>query len=246
LAPDRIETLEDHFAANPRVRVYGNLLVFYEEGNKHRHVSPDVFVVKGVERRQRDNSLIWDEGKGPDLVIELTSKSTSDEDEKDKKTLYQDVLGVSEYILFDPKQEYLVPPLQAYRLVEGECAPIELADGRVLSDVLGLHLGREGERLRLYDPKTGRRLPTSRVRAEPAEATAVQERTRAKQERDRAKQERDRAEQADARAEQERARAEQAETRAELEKARANRVEAEMERFRRESEELRRRLEGGG
>jgi hypothetical protein len=191
--------------------------MFYEEGNKDRHVSPDVFVVKDVPRHQRDNYLIWQEGKAPDLVIELTSKSTSDEDRTGKKALYRDTLRVAEYFLFDPKQEYLDPPLQAYRLADGEYAPVGLVGGRVLSEVLGLYLGREGERLRLYDPATGHRLPTPRKRADLAET---------------------RAEQAAVRAEHERIRAEQ-------EKTRAERAEAEIERFRREAEELRRRLNGG-
>src|SRR5437764_10284646 len=39
-----IEMLEDFFASQ-RVYVSGNLLLFYEQGNRRRHVSPDVFVV---------------------------------------------------------------------------------------------------------------------------------------------------------------------------------------------------------
>src|ERR1700726_1977962 len=66
-----IQTLSAYYADDPRVYVSGNLLVFYEPGNRRRHVSPDVFVVKGVEKRQRPNYLLWEERRAPQVVIEL-------------------------------------------------------------------------------------------------------------------------------------------------------------------------------
>jgi len=71
-----IETLKVRYEADPTVYVSGNLLVFYDRGNKRRHVSPDVFVVFGVRKARRPNYLVWEERKGPDVVIELTSSST--------------------------------------------------------------------------------------------------------------------------------------------------------------------------
>ena len=44
---DLIETLKERFAADPLTYVSGNILLFYEPGNKRRHVSPDVLVVLG-------------------------------------------------------------------------------------------------------------------------------------------------------------------------------------------------------
>jgi len=41
-----IQTLKLWYATRRRVYVSGNLLLFYEEGNRRRHVAPDVFVVK--------------------------------------------------------------------------------------------------------------------------------------------------------------------------------------------------------
>src|SRR5438874_83875 len=68
-----IETLKAFYAAEPLVYVSGNLLLFYEEDNKRKHVSPDVFVVRGVGQYRRDNYLLWEEGHPPRFVIELTS-----------------------------------------------------------------------------------------------------------------------------------------------------------------------------
>jgi Uma2 family endonuclease len=169
---DLIQTLKDHFAAEPMIYVSGNLLVFYEEGNGRKHVSPDVFVVRGIRNKRRENYLIWEEGKAPDLVIELTSKSTKHEDQVKKKELYRDVLQVSEYFMFDPIKDYLEPSLQGFRLVDGEYLPIEPVDGRLPSDVLGLHLERDGRELRLHDPARHLRLLKPVEQRNVAEASA--------------------------------------------------------------------------
>jgi len=157
---DLIQTLDGWFAANPNVYVSGNLLMFYVEGDRRRHLSPDVFVVKGVPKHKRLYYLLWEEQKGPDLIIELTSKSTRNEDQKKKFQLYQDVLKVSEYFLFDPLGDYLKPQLQGFRLQEDKYEPIKPLRNRLPSQTLQLHLEQGGENLRLYNPKSGQWLPT--------------------------------------------------------------------------------------
>jgi Uma2 family endonuclease len=209
---DLIHTLKDYFARARRVYVSGNLLVYYEEGNCRKHVAPDVFMVRGVKKHDRENYLVWAEGRAPHLVIEITSKSTRREDQKKKRGIYRDILKVTEYFLFDPKAEYLNPPLQGFRLVGGDYVLITPIDGRLPSQVLGLHLERDGTKLRLWDPATGQRLPTHQ------EARAAAEH---------------RAEAADRRAEEQRQRAEAAE-------AAQRRDAEEIERLRREIEALRR------
>jgi Uma2 family endonuclease len=165
-----IETLKIYYAAQPRVYVSGNLLLFYERGNRRRHVSPDVFVVKGVAKHNRPNYLLWEE-RSPDVVIELTSSSTRREDLETKYRLYRDTLKVKEYFLFDPRGDYLDPPLQGHRLRGGQYHAIRAVAGRLPSRALGLHLERAGEELRLYDPVAHGWLPTPQelvVRAEAA------------------------------------------------------------------------------
>jgi Uma2 family endonuclease len=156
-----IETLTAFFAASPRVCVSGNLLVFYEPGNRRRRVAPDVFVVRGVPKHDRPNYLIWRERKAPEFVIELTSSTTRREDVAHKFALYRDVMRVKEYFLFDPFEDYLDPPMQGYRLRKGEYVPIKPVEGRMPSRVVGLHLERAGSNLRLWNPETGVWLPTA-------------------------------------------------------------------------------------
>ena len=64
---------------------------------------PTSFWFRGVPNKDRDAYFVWEEGKGPDVVFEYTSESTRDEDLDEKYNLYQDVLKVPEYFLFDPK-----------------------------------------------------------------------------------------------------------------------------------------------
>ena len=64
---------------------------------------------------ERRSWQTWLEGKGPDFVLEITSKSTKREDEVRKKKLYEE-LGVKEYWQFDPTGDYLDPILKGENL----------------------------------------------------------------------------------------------------------------------------------
>ena len=159
-----IDALERHFEkrAPGNVCVSGNLFLYYERGNPRAVVAPDVFVVLGAPARLRDSYLLWNEPKGPDFVLEVTSASTRRVDEQRKRDVYAS-LGVSEYFLYDPRAEYLTPPLQGFRLHEGEYRPlpaVTVLSNRgvaVTSEVLGLELRdeREARMVRLRDPATG-------------------------------------------------------------------------------------------
>jgi Uma2 family endonuclease len=171
---DLIETLKFRYANDPKIYVSGNMLMYYVRGNKRKHVSPDVFVVKGIAKHLRDYYLVWEEKKTPDVVIEVSSRSTRKEDLKDKFELYRDNLKVQEYFLFDPKEEYLKPSLQGFRLFGDQYVAIEAVEQRLPSEILALHLGREGLYLRLFDPVAIERLLSPQERAQ-KEAQARQQ-----------------------------------------------------------------------
>ena len=158
------EALKDYFREAPQVYVAGNMLFYYEEGDPAACVAPDVFVVQGVAKHERRIYKLWEEGQPPAVVFEITSRSTRLEDLGTKRALYA-MLGVMEYFLYDPLGEYLRPPLQGYRLQEGEYQRIQPAGQETLaSQVLGLELRLEDGRLRVVHPTTYERLLT------PAEA----------------------------------------------------------------------------
>ncbi|MEX2175011.1 MAG: Uma2 family endonuclease [Pirellulaceae bacterium] len=151
---ETIDALIDYFAGQ-QVYVTGDLLLFYEQGNRRKHVSPDAMIVRGAEMRPRDYYLLWEEGRTPNAVVEITSKSTRREDMQTKLRLYRDVLHIPEYFLFDPTSDYLKPRLQGFRLAQGQYIPIEPVEGRLPSVELGLELEADGTSLRLRNPTTG-------------------------------------------------------------------------------------------
>ncbi|HVW38204.1 MAG TPA: Uma2 family endonuclease [Pirellulales bacterium] len=160
---DSVQLLQRWFAHDPQTYISGNMMLYYVRGEPAKCVSPDVFVVRGVERdKDRRTYRVWEEeGRAPELVIEVTSRSSKKEDTKEKFALYRDVLGVREYFLFDPFGEYIKPRLKGYRLSGGEYLPIEPVDGRLPSEVAGLHLESHGRELRFYDPQQKRWVPTA-------------------------------------------------------------------------------------
>ena len=159
------DVLARRFRHREDVYVSANMFVYYEEGKPASVVAPDVFVVLGAPKYDRRSYKIWEEPKGPDFVLEITSRSTRRVDQGPKRRVYAD-LGVAEYWQFDPTADYLVPPLQGGRLAAGRYVPLPLrptpggaAFGR--SEVLGLDLGLVEGRLRFRDPTSGRDLLSS-------------------------------------------------------------------------------------
>jgi Uma2 family endonuclease len=128
---DLFHSLSRRYAEEPDVYVWFNMLHYFVAGDPTASVAPDVFLVRGVDKtRERRVYKVWEEGRAPSWICEVTSKSTRREDEVTKKGVYER-LGVEEYFLFDPLGEYLKP-----------------------RQVTGLRLVPEGNRLRLRDAKT--------------------------------------------------------------------------------------------
>ncbi len=154
-----IAALRRRYRSEPDVYAIGNMLFYYREGDPRSVISPDVFVVKGIPDKRRDIFQLWKE-KAPCFVMEITSKTTRWQDLRQKKDLYQQ-MGVEEYILHDPRGEYLDPPLQGYRLVNGRYQRMAASpDGSLVSRTTGLRLLRDGEHLCLVDLSSGEMLPT--------------------------------------------------------------------------------------
>jgi len=153
--------LDRYFMNNPKVAVHANMFMYYVKGDPKRNVCPDVFVARDVDNDYKRRSYkVWKEGKGPDVVFEVTSRKTRKQDLMKKFEIYRDVLRVREYFLFDPFEEYLDPSLQGYRLAAGSYEPILMIKGGMPSEVLGLELQRFDVELKFYNPETGKLLPS--------------------------------------------------------------------------------------
>ena len=172
---DAFGELTIRYQDRPDVYVSGDLLIYYEEGNPRKSVAPDVFVVFGAASHKRNVYKLWEEPKAPDFVLEVASENTWREDLGRKRALYAE-LGVREYWLFDPKDEYFDPPLQGLVLRDGAYRPLPaLVDGgtrTIRSEVLGLDLRAERGVLRFRDPASGQYLK-SHAESAAAEAGAT-------------------------------------------------------------------------
>jgi Uma2 family endonuclease len=84
----------------------GNMFVYYSELQSKRNDfrGPDVFVVLDTHKYPTRRSwVVWEEdGRVPDVVIEIISESTEAQDRGAKMDIYAKLLRVSEYYLFDP------------------------------------------------------------------------------------------------------------------------------------------------
>ncbi|MDP9120157.1 MAG: Uma2 family endonuclease [Acidobacteriota bacterium] len=192
---------------------------------------PDVFWVGGVDpHRERKAWIAWQEqGRLPDLIVELLSPKTAVKDRTEKRALYEKTFRTREYYLYDPDTRVL----EGLRLSGRTYQPVEPDEkGRVWSEQLGVLLGvwqgavrgRTGDWLRLFRPD-GTLVPTGVEQAEAAEQRAEAEHQRAEAADQRAKAELQRAEVADQRAEA-------ADERAVTERLRAEAAEAELVRLR--------------
>ena len=175
--------LRRYFPKHGRDNVYvgSNNFLYYERGNPRAVVAPDVYVVVGAPASPpRDTYMLWNEPKGPDFVLEVTSASTRRDDERRKREVYA-ALGVREYFLYDPRAEYLAPPLQGWRLHEGEyrrlpaVTALSNREVAVASEVLGLELrdDREARMVRLHDRAAGETLLTHEESERAREEEAV-------------------------------------------------------------------------
>jgi Uma2 family endonuclease len=145
---------------------------------------PDFFAVLGVPKRERKSWVVWEEGKAPDVVIELLSESTAQADKTEKKETYQDRLRVPEYFWYDP---FNPEDWAGFILRDGKYESlVPDAERRFISERLGLALvrwqgvykGVEAIWLR-WATLEGRLLPTG-------DELVQQERQRAEQEKQRA------------------------------------------------------------
>ena len=176
---------DDYFAT-------GNLTVYYSPNQKKsaEFRGPDFLVVLGTTRNQNRRSwVVWQEdGKYPNVIVEILSKSTAKVDREEKKQIYQDIFRTPDYFWFDPE----TLEFQGFTLISGVYQPIKPNEqGWLWSEQLGLYLGIYEDKLRYFTPER-ELVPTPEEAARLAEDTARQERENTQQAQQLAIQERER------------------------------------------------------
>lgn len=167
--------------------VGGNMFVYYsaeqawdvKKGRPYFR-GPDVFWVGGARPAGHRKAWVsWEEdGRLPDVIVELLSPSTAETDRTVKKDLYARVFRTAEYYLYEPETR----TLEAFRLAGQAYRPMAPDEqGRFRSERLGVSVGlwhgvfsdQEADWVRLFRPD-GSLVPTKaeaeHQRAETAEA----------------------------------------------------------------------------
>jgi Uma2 family endonuclease len=107
-------SLRDAWADRHDVYIGANMAVYFSEiqARNQDFRAPDVFVVLDTDDHERKSWVVWEEdGRVPDVVIELVSESTEHIDRGRKKDVYAR-LRVPCYVIFDP----FSTQLDVYRL----------------------------------------------------------------------------------------------------------------------------------
>ncbi len=120
--------LTARYSDNAYVLVSGQTNVIYNSAVPGSFVSPDCYVVFGVDvdliRRERRSYRIDEWGVAPAFVAEVASASTAGRDLGDKRRIYAR-MGAQEYWRFDKAGEHYGEPLAGERLIDGEYQPCE-------------------------------------------------------------------------------------------------------------------------
>jgi len=136
-----MDPLRLYWTGRQDIFIGGNMFVYFSlnQVRTQDFRGPDFFVVLDVPKRERKSWVVWQEGKGPDVVIELLSGSTAAHDKATKKVIYQNSLRVPEYFWFDPfSSEWTGFILQCGKYE----AIAEDSQGRLVSQGLDLALVR--------------------------------------------------------------------------------------------------------
>lgn len=180
-----IESIECHWYGRKDFFAGGDMFMYFsaERVFNKDFRGPDFFVVKDVPHdKPRRSWVAWQEdGRLPDVIIELASESTRKIDRVEKKRLYGERMRVTEYFIYDPADSSLI----GWRLPNGHYdTPMEIEPGnRIWSKELelyvgpwdGEYLGHTDRWLRFFDVH-GNLIPTfgeaAKAKADAAEAKA--------------------------------------------------------------------------
>ena len=116
--------------------VRGKCALYYDVTNLTAYLTPDVLLAYGVAVPSEQGYAPWVHGKVPDLVMEMASPSTHDQDSGLKWERYA-TLGIPEYWQHDPHHQYLTEDLLGWQLRDGTYVPIPLQLDRLRGALIG-------------------------------------------------------------------------------------------------------------
>jgi Uma2 family endonuclease len=191
-----IESVRWHHKGRTDYFVGGNMFIYFdvERTRKRNFRGPDFFYVSGRPiQPQRRWWAVWNEAdRFPNVIVELLSPTTENEDRTTKFTIYEQTFRTPDYFLYDPD----TGKLDGFHLVGGKYQALTPNEhGRLWCEELQLWIGPWFGEFHSYKTTWLRFFhPDGRVALIGAEA----ERQRAEDERQRAEDEKKRADAAEA------------------------------------------------
>jgi Uma2 family endonuclease len=152
-------TLLAFFANREDVKVFGNCMLYYEQGFPQKFISPDLMICFGLEKSPTSVYKLWETKVVPAVVIEFASETTWLNDVSSKLAIYQK-LGVKEYYVYEVDSTHFPTALIAYRLENDVLTEVGVLNKRILSESLDLELFDTGKTLRFINPETDEFLMT--------------------------------------------------------------------------------------
>jgi len=136
-----------------------NLNLYYEKGSPNKWYAPDILIAFGVPNHERTSYQIWKETVFPQVIFEVVSDKTWDNDIGKKYKDYEQ-FGVEEYYILDPEFDFLPAPMLAFHRQDERLLTALIADDRIFSPRLGLEIVRTENTFRLFNPNTNKFLLT--------------------------------------------------------------------------------------
>jgi Uma2 family endonuclease len=101
-----IRSINQAFANRDDFFAGGNMFIYYSSTQVRNRdfKGSDFFVVLDVDgTRERQGWVVWEEnGRYPDVIVELMSPSTAEADTGVKKTIYEQIFRTPDYYVFNP------------------------------------------------------------------------------------------------------------------------------------------------
>ncbi len=159
LIADLLVILRSFFKDKEDIFLSGNMNLYYEEGEPRKWYAPDLLIAFGVPNVERSRYLLFREKVFPQVIFEISSEKTWQNDIDEKLRLYEKY-GAEEYYVLDPENAFLPKPLMAFRRDGERLVGLNVENERIFSPRLGLEIVREGNTFRLFNPNTNEYLRT--------------------------------------------------------------------------------------
>ena len=167
-----LQTLLFFFREHEDVFLSGNMNLYYEEGNPNKWYAPDLLIAFGVPNHERSSYQVWKEKVFPQVIFEVASDKTWDNDIGKKYKDYEQ-FGAEEYYILDPEFDFLPAPMLAFHRQDGRLLSVPIDNDGIFSPRLGLEIVRTKNTFRLFNPTTNEFLRTLEESEKQRQATEL-------------------------------------------------------------------------